>query len=259
MDRMQKILKFIFILLIIVFAFSYFAKEKLPEKNIVPEMSHEPMQTETSRKSFSFFYRDTKYNVVPLANYEIWGMITTHNNINAWYNFYHDKNSVNIKDVCVIWGDNLSSKVYTAMTFKSGEWTCYPDWKYPLNRDLVEKFRSNKLSNNHLLSDKPAVLNTIKKMHIGDQIYLKGILASYGTDSTPERYYRGSSLTREDTGNGACEVMFVDEAKILKSSNSIWYLLFQISKIGIILVICLQIILFVIDIYLKPKKINYHN
>lgn len=249
-------------MLIAILITSYFLRNKLPEVGkVLPEMSQEPIQTEIVKESFTFEYRGREYKVIPQANYEIWGMVVTHNNIRAWYNFYHDKNSVNVKDVCVIWGNNIFSEAYTAMNFKSGEWTCYPDWKYPLQRELIGLYQDNKLSNNHLLSADPEVIKKINKIKIGDQVHIKGMLADYGDSSLPEEYYRRTSLSRDDTNQtsrsgGACEVMYVEEIEILKSDNRLWYSLYEFSKIGIIFIIILQSLLFFITTFVKSKKLK---
>jgi hypothetical protein len=35
-------------------------------------------------------------------------------------------------------------------------------------------------------------------------------------------FWRNSSLVRTDTGNGACEVVFVEEIEVLKLGNAPW-------------------------------------
>lgn len=227
-----KITKLIFIICIILFSISFFQKKKLPDSSkVLPELSQEPIQIDTNKKEFSFNYRGTKYNVNPLFDYELWGLIVTHNDINKWYNFYHDENSVNVKDVCVVWGKNVENNNHIGPTFKSGEWTCYTkiSGKYFKSG---KNFRGNQLSNNHLLSNDSNIIDIIGKMHVGDQIHLKGMLVDYGTDE--RGYYRRTSISRNDTNQssrsgGACEVFYVDEAEILEEENHIWYLIEKIS------------------------------
>jgi hypothetical protein len=75
----------------------------------------------------------------------------------------------------------------------------------------------NALSNNHLLTDDRATKDALMSAEPGDQIRLKGVLAEYV--NAGNGYARGTSLTRDDTGNGACETVYLDEFEILHKAN----------------------------------------
>lgn len=147
----------------------------------------------------------------------------------------HDENSVDIKDICVIWGTNTANDDYKKVSFSSGDFVCYFQYPYGV------AFAHDKLSNNHLLSDDPFVRTAIRKARIGDQIHLKGYLVNYSRTSQPG-WWRNSSTTRGDTGNGACEVIFVKDFSILKSTNSSWYSLLTLSKWLLFITILMKII-----------------
>jgi hypothetical protein len=36
------------------------------------------------------------------------------------------------------------------------------------------------------------------------------------------QFFRGSSTVRDDTGDGACETVYVNEFKILQRANPVW-------------------------------------
>jgi hypothetical protein len=92
----------------------------------------------------------------------------------------------------------------------------------------------NQLSNNHLLSADHATRERIDSIRIGDQIRIKGRLASYGAVGGP---VRGTSTTRDDSGNGACETIFVDEFEIIAPAFNGWRAAMHVS-IGV-LALCL--------------------
>ncbi|MFH1522703.1 MAG: hypothetical protein ABIE43_02680 [Patescibacteria group bacterium] len=246
------LIKILYLILAAVFIVSLFkVKDFPPQDKIDPKLLNEPKQTETRREDFDFNYREKNYYVKPLAEYELWGLVVTHNNIGAWYNYYHDENSVNLKDLCVVWGPNIENGVYREkeISFKSGEWTCYSQW----SGGLKETFYPNKLSNNHLLSSDKEIQDTIRSVNIGDQVYLKGALVDYREEGN--EWYRMTSISRDDSNQnsrsgGACEVFFVDEIKILKSNQVYWHLTNRWSKRAILLLIILQFIIFII----KSKK-----
>ena len=143
---------------------------------------------------------------------------------------------MNIKDVCVVWGENIKSGVYQKMKFTSGSWTCY--FKSDTREEWV-KFRDDNLSNNHLLADNEIIEKVILSAKKGDQIHLKGFLASYSKkDGT---FTRGTSISRTDKGNHACETIFLTDFQILKSANPGWRLASALSKYLIIICLFLSI------------------
>jgi hypothetical protein len=74
------------------------------------------------------------------------------------------------------------------------------------------------------------------------------MLVDYSPKSNP-RWVRRTSLNRKDTGNGACEVVFVEDFKIIKQGNPAWHLLFTIT-------LWLTILLAVVKLYtaIFPSK-----
>lgn len=237
----MKLINYSIAILATIFIYTWSDLKKLPDPSIaVPEVYQDPIQSSISEDDFTFVYRDTEYRVRPVADYEIWGMITTHNNINAWYNYYHNKDTVNFKDVCLAWGDNIKSGVYQNTKFTSGEWTCYYEiW----GQENIDKFNSLQVSNNHLLAANEKIQNTIKKMRKGDQIYLRGQLVGYAESSQPANMYRMTSLVRDDQG---CEIIYVTEAKILKRAKTLTYAINTLSKYAIYLLLLISLLRFFI-------------
>lgn len=226
----------LFVLLsILLFVSSWYLKDKLPaQSEMRRELFQEPIQKTTHAKPFDFDYRGETYMVKPIANYEIWGLVVTHNDITGFIDITHDENSVDIKDLCVIWGANLHNEDYREVKYSSGDFTCYWSYSRPMN------FHFNKIANNHLLSDNEAIRQQILRTKIGDQVRMKGMLVSYSPASNPS-WVRNTSTTREDTGNHACEVMFVEDFEILHSSNTFVNFLYSLSKWLILLAIILKI------------------
>ncbi len=74
----------------------------------------------------------------------------------------------------------------------------------------------------------------LKNIRIGDQIHLTGHLANYRHFSG-NGFARGTSTVRTDTGNGACETIFVNEVNILRSAPSLWRNLTWLAVLGMVL------------------------
>ncbi|MEE8542556.1 MAG: hypothetical protein V3S94_01720, partial [Gammaproteobacteria bacterium] len=75
------------------------------------------------------------------------------------------------------------------------------------------------ISNNHLISDDESIRERVRDIHIGDQIRVRGYLASYGSDKAR---MRGTSTTRLDAGDGACETLYVERFEIVEPATSFW-------------------------------------
>ncbi len=119
---------------------------------------------------------------------------------------------LNVADLCMVWGANAAEGAYEKMPFSSGQFVCY------VKGDDPSAFRADylrALSNNHLLTDSPAVARKLRNLRIGDQVRLRGQLVNY-SHNAGFAFTRGTSLSREDTGNGACETLFVREVEVLR-------------------------------------------
>ena len=193
---------------------------------IEPELLDPPAQTETSRPEFSFEYKGKACRVKPVATYDLFGLVVSHNNIDSIADIYHDSTSVDTKDLCVIWGSNLESTEYHKVEFKSGPWTCY--FSYPDGT----KFSHDELGNNHLITDDPSIRRMIDRVRIGDQIRMSGLLVDYQM-SDWETFWRRSSTTRKDND---CEVVFVERLEVLNAGNPGWYLTYRMGWIALILI-----------------------
>ena len=93
-----------------------------------------------------------------------------------------------------------------------------------------ESFDMQQLSNNHLLSDDEYVRDGVKDLQVGDQIRVRGYLASY--ESPGGR--RGTSTTRTDTGDGACETIYVQQFELLARTTNAWRISAYLSAIALV-------------------------
>jgi len=239
----KKTIKIILLIAIVIFILSYFQKNRLPAKEgILPELYQAPIQTETSEAPFKAEKGGVIYNITPLYNYELYGLIVSGHNSKNWLDYYHEKweDFINLKDVCVVWGENIETGAYWDLKFKNGSFTCYIDFKSGVDKNAAyQKFKNEALSNNHLLSVDESINKKIMKAQEGDQIYLKGYLVRYAHDD----FQRGSSITRNDAGNGACETIYLTDFKIIKEANAFWRVAFFITRYLIIVSIIILLVL----------------
>ncbi|OGE83802.1 MAG: hypothetical protein A2846_00090 [Candidatus Doudnabacteria bacterium RIFCSPHIGHO2_01_FULL_49_9] len=226
----KKLLKLALLLALVALSISYFQKDDLPDKSaVLRELYQEPVQIETSAEPFTIEREGAVYTITPLYEYELYGLVTSQHNAKSWFDYYHERwqDFINIKDLCVVWGPNLDSGVYQKIKFSNGSFTCYWNLRHGATRADWAKFKNEAVSNNHILSASEQINEKLKDIQVGDQIYFKGHLVSY---TFPNGGTRGSSTTRTDTWNGACETVYITDLVILKKANQFWRLLFVISK-----------------------------
>ncbi len=216
--------------------FAKWMKNGLPSpQDIHPYLLQVPSQVKTQTLPFHKIINQQAYDITPLYDYHLKGLVVSERNFKEswvdWVKIKHDP--MNIKDLCVLWGSNLVRDDYKKMTFSNGEFTCYA--RTPAGTTLYQ----DALSNNHLITADSKLSMLLEQMHRGDQIEIKGHLVQYHNLTTGLK--RGTSINRSDTGNGACETIFVSEAKILYDANSFWeiteLLAFAATIISIILII----------------------
>jgi len=217
----------------VVLVLSLTQKDKLPDRcEIRDELYREPLQLAVEKSPIRVEKGGTAYIIRPLYSYDIYGMVVSYHHSASFDDYYHEqwKDVINTKDICVIWGENIKSGIYQKMAFASGSWTCYTTFKSNVSRAEWSKYKNECLSNNHLIPANDGISKIIMTLRRGDQIHIKGYLVNYRESRWSGE--RTTSTSRTDTGNGACEVIWVQEAKILQRANTGWHFLFNLSIIS---------------------------
>ena len=197
---------------------SFWNRNDLPrDAEFRPEVLAEPQQTATRTKAFDATYKGIDYLVEPEYEYDLAGMVVSfrHHDGNSRMHF-RANDHLNMMDVCVVWGDTANNGLLHKLKFWNGIFTCNVQTR---DQEAWEAFRMEQLSNNHLISDDDYIRDKVKDIRIGDQIRVQGYLASYSNEAGGKR---GTSTTRTDTGDGACETLFVEKFDIIGPATSFW-------------------------------------
>jgi hypothetical protein len=228
--RLKNIATVVLLAGLILLGLSFYMKDRLPPREeICRELYQWPKQTKSTARQFKLDKGGKIYVIIPIYDYELYGLVVSYYDSTGWWDITHKflwKDRLNVKDICVVYAQNVITGIYRDMKFKSGSWPC---WAKSKNRQAAIRFDEACLSNNHLLSEKKHVTKAIMNAEKGDQVYLRGYLASYS--HSMGQFFRSTSTTRSDTGDGACETIYVDDFQILKKSNRLWRLLFTLSAI----------------------------
>jgi hypothetical protein len=147
-------------------------------------------------------YHDGKNKTVKiekLAEYEISAVVK-----NKRYYLFDSASEVSPMDFVLVWGELDSKAMDDSIKYsQSGRWYYYRyDCQSCVDGDYILKHSANV----HIIPKNNEVLLKLIQVHKEDYITLKGYLVNV---KFPDSDWK-SSLTRNDTGNGACEIMYVE-------------------------------------------------
>src|SRR5690606_5449002 len=107
------------------------------------------------------------------------------------------------------------------------------------DQDAGSEFSVSQISNNHLITENNAPGKAISDRRIAEQVDIKGMRAQYSSDSGSSR---GTSISRTDTADRACETIYVTDYNVLQRYYSPWRILMYISLITLALSLALYLI-----------------
>ncbi|ALN85879.1 hypothetical protein LC55x_2614 [Lysobacter capsici] len=194
----------------------YYDGERPAPGALSPSVLHDPLQTPTALPAFPAQAGGVDYEITPVAEYDISGLIVSWHDSETWWDREHEQSRdyLNVADLCMVWGANAADGAYEVMDFSNGQWVCYISYT---DVDRVGPAHVRAISNNHILTDNEDVARQIRGLKVGDQVRLRGQLASYSHHSGFD-FQRGTSTHRDDQGNGACETLFVREVQLLQAA-----------------------------------------
>lgn len=113
-------------------------------------------------------------------------------------------------DFAVGWGRMAEANIYQQIQIRqSNRWYF---WRTESAPPIPIREIETSSANMHVIPSTAQVAKQLKRVQTGDMVYLKGVLVEV---SAKDGWHWRSSLSREDTGNGACELMRVDEVRFL--------------------------------------------
>jgi hypothetical protein len=219
-------------------------RDRLPAPGRIVEATlAAPEQVRADEAPFRVVAGGVTYTVSPLYRYELRGLVVSRHDTSAWWDVVHRdwwRDHLNVADLCVAWGGNLERGVYRELRYASDTFTCHVAAP---SQAVWRRFEPTELSNNHLLAADPATARRLRAMRRGDQVLIRGWLAEYAHDDGGRPFRRGTSTRRDDTGNGACETIWVTEARVLRTANRGWRTLLDLAWLGVAASVALWFVL----------------
>lgn len=159
-------------------------------------VSTQPMQYNLDDDN-AFEYKG--YTITPLADFDITARVLSRED----YRFDAGA-ELSPMDLALGWGPMSDSQVLEKITItQSNRWYHWRVDEFPIPRRDIETHSANM----HMLPADDGVRNVLEQTRKGDIVELQGKLVRV---TKPDGWRWQSSLTRDDTGNGSCEVIWVE-------------------------------------------------
>jgi len=145
------------------------------------------------------------YQLTPLASFDIKAKILSKKR------YILDRESdLSPVDLALGWQNMSDEKVIEQVTIsQSSRWYHWRVKSFPIPRRKIE----TQSANMHLIPANSIAESRIDDAKQGQIISLKGFLVRVDSD---DGWYWQSSLTRNDTGSGACEIIYVTDVEFIR-------------------------------------------
>ncbi len=145
-----------------------------------------------------------KYTIHPFAEFEIKALV-----LSSQRYFWERGAELVPVDLALGWGPMSDGDVLKDLTISQGNrWYMYHYQKPPIPISEIVSHSANM----HLIPSTEEVAKEIGRAHKGSVVEFKGYLVNVKAE---DGFYWNSSQTRTDSGGGSCELVWVEEFKIL--------------------------------------------
>ena len=166
-----------------------------------------PIQVLGAKKAFKF---KDDYEVLPLATFKITARVLSSKRY--WTGRESELAPV---DLALGWGPMSDEKVLDELKISQrNRWFYWQCKKFPIPKEQIQ----HNAANMHLIPSNDEIESKIKKAKIGNLVKFKGFLVKVTGEKD---WWWQSSLSRTDGGDGACEVIYVEEFEIISKEEAL--------------------------------------
>jgi len=163
------------------------------------ELPDEPAQTLVERSAFDF----KGFRVEPVATFDITALVLS----TRRYRLGRES-QLSPYDIGVAWGPMADRSMREPLTFRqSGRFLRY---RYREALPYPQSAIDHHIANIHAIPPDRSISRDLRRLRPGRVVRLQGYLVNV---SAADGWYWRTSLTRTDTGGGACELMWVESVE----------------------------------------------
>ncbi|MGD9580494.1 MAG: tetratricopeptide repeat protein [Vampirovibrionia bacterium] len=202
----------IFILLIL----SNSCENSYIEKSSMPHSVYdEPVQSNPGDKQpIILTGKDYNYTLTPKASYKVAALVKSKKHYNWDWN-----SNISPYDLLLLWGDLANPDIDNKINFsQSNRWyhSRYQIEECPFERSYI----NNHAANTHIIPADENIKRSLDSLKAGQNIYMEGYLVYLDGTYQNKKVQWHSSLRRTDSGNGACEVLYLEKIFLIDNNTN---------------------------------------
>ena len=192
----------IVIVVLLLAGFGYFMNSRLDEKRLdgIGSVAEQPIQESTVEPAIQHM----GFDIQPVARYEIRAKVLSVERYRSgrWAD-------ISPVDFALGWGPMSDNSITKQLNISQDNRWYHYRWQGdpPIDPALIVRNSAN----THIVPANDDIKAIVLKVHRGEIVVLKGYLIN--VTHSDGRFWR-SSLTREDSGDNACELMWVEKASV---------------------------------------------
>ena len=172
------------------------------------DASHDPVQSPyKSEEPIVIEMKRGVFHLTPLAEYKVSGMVVSKKSYSDDWD-----GEISPFDLAIVWGKLVEPEYGRYITFWHGfRWYHY---KWEGGSSVDASYIITHSSNNHIIPANQNIYRAIKTIEKMDKVVLEGSLVNLKGTYKGQRVTWNTSLSRMDTGNGSCELFYVNKVRI---------------------------------------------
>ncbi len=177
--------------------------------NTIPiDVSRDPLQENLATATYPLILKNIDGNeaeLLPMARYSIAGRVV------SWKHYLYLKWADKLApiDIALAWG-KLATHDFDNLISYDHDYRFY-NFRFKPGFPLEQSYVISHSSNNHLIPATPTLEAALRSIRTDELIEIEGFLVNM---RGPGNYHWNTSMTRDDTGGGACELIYVKELRI---------------------------------------------
>jgi hypothetical protein len=148
-----------------------------------------------------------RFVITPLAHYVLRGVVVSEEGYHFGWNA-----ELSPCDVAVAWGGLAANDAWRKLQWsQGGRWYF---WRWHGQRPFPDAFVVGRSSNTHIVPATSALGRAAGSLSPGDIAEMTGELVAIDGRKGRERVWWKSSLSRTDTGDGSCELLYLQRLRV---------------------------------------------
>jgi hypothetical protein len=172
------------------------------------DTSQDPIQTATNQEDIIILeIEDGVFELQPMAQYEASVMVMSKESYS-----YGWMGKVVPIDLALAWGKLTEPQYDKHIDYRQAD--RYYFFEYDSESPLDAGYIGKHSANNHIIPATENILKALKSIKKKQKVVLNGFLVFLTGTYKGEKVFWNSSLTRDDHGDNACELFFVEKVRI---------------------------------------------